>query len=70
MSTDNGDVIISQNPTDILEQARTYMQRVQQANAREEEMTPAVLLAWVLTTLKEEREDFLDAVNDDDSDSW
>ncbi len=33
--------------TDILEQARNYLQRVQQANAREEEMTPAALLAFV-----------------------
>ena len=34
----NGDVIISQNPTDMLEQARTYVQWVQQANVREDEM--------------------------------
>ncbi len=33
------------NPTDMLEQACNYLQRVQQANAREEEMTPAALLA-------------------------
>ncbi len=45
MSTENGDVILSQNPTDMLEQACNYLQRVQQANAREEEMTPAALLA-------------------------
>ena len=44
MST-NGDVIISQNPTDMLEQARNYVQRGQQANARQEEMTPAAILA-------------------------
>jgi len=29
MSTENGDVIITQNPTDMLEQARNYLQRVQ-----------------------------------------
>ena len=45
MSTESGDVIISQNPTDMLEQARTYVQRVQQAKAREEEMTTAAILA-------------------------
>ena len=38
MRTENGDVIISQDPTDMLEQARTYVQWVQQANAPEEEM--------------------------------
>ncbi len=41
----NGDVIISQNLTDMLEQARNYVQRAQQANAQEENMTPAALLA-------------------------
>ncbi len=45
MSTENGDVILSQNPTDNLEQARTYVQRAQQANAREEEITTAATLA-------------------------
>ncbi len=44
MST-NGDVIISQNLTDMLEKARNYVQWVQQAKAREEEMTTAALLA-------------------------
>ncbi len=29
MSTENGEIIISQNPTDILEQARNYLQWVQ-----------------------------------------
>ncbi len=59
MSTENGDVILSQNPTDVLEQARNDVQRVQQANAREEEMTPAALLAFVHARRKEERQDFL-----------
>ena len=45
MSTENGDVILTHNPTDMLEQARNYVQRVQQANAREEEITTAVILA-------------------------
>ena len=45
MSTENGDVILSQNLTDMLEQARIYVQRVQQSNAREEEITTAALLA-------------------------
>jgi hypothetical protein len=31
MSAENGDVIITQNPTDMLEQARNYLQRVQLA---------------------------------------
>ena len=51
----------------MLEQARTYVQRVQQTNAREAEMTPAALLAFVHAKRKEEREDFLEAVTDD---SW
>ncbi len=45
MNTDNGDVILTHNPSDMLEQARTYVQRVQQANAQEAEMTPAALRA-------------------------
>ena len=61
----NGDVIISQNPTDMLEQARNYVQWVQQANAQEAEVTPAATLAFVHARLKEERQDFLEAVNDD-----
>ena len=63
----NGDVIISQNPTDMLEQARNYVQRVQQTNAREEEITTAAILAFVHARRKEERQDFLEVVTDD---SW
>ena len=51
----------------MLKQIRTYVQRVQQPNARKEEMTPAALLAVVHARRKEERQDFLEAVSDDDS---
>ncbi len=64
MSTENGDVILSQNPPDMPEQARTYVQRVQQANACEEEISTAALLAFVHARRKAERQDFLEAVND------